>query len=85
MLTRNFQQRVIQNSAQATLPIINKSKWSSLNVWLPPDLTQQRQIVVKLDILSDETQRLESIYQKKIEALDALKKSILQKAFSGKL
>ena len=83
MLTRNFQQRVIQNSAQATLPIINKSKWSSLNVWLPPDLTQQRQIVVKLDILSDETQRLESIYQKKIEALDALKKSILQKAFSG--
>ena len=85
MLTRNFQQRVIQNSAQATLPIINKSKWSSLNVWLPPDLTQQRQIVVKLDILSDETQRLESIYQKKIEALDALKKSILQKAFSGKM
>ena len=85
MLTRNFQQRVIQNSAQATLPIINKSKWSSLNVWLPPDLTQQRQIVVKLDILSDETQRLESIYQNKIEALDALKKSIQQKAFSGKL
>ncbi len=31
----------------------------------------------------DETQRLESIYQRKLAALDALKKSLLHQAFSG--
>ncbi len=50
-----------------------------------PPLTQQHDIAAKLLELSAETQRLESIYQKKIEALDALKKSILHQAFSGKL
>jgi len=50
-----------------------------------PPLTQQHDIATKLLELSVETQRLVSIYQKKMEALDALKKSILQKAFSGEL
>lgn len=50
-----------------------------------PPLTQQQNIVTKLLELSAKTRRLESIYQKKIAALDALKKSILHKAFSGEL
>ena len=50
-----------------------------------PSLIEQEAIVCHLDKFSAETQRLESIYQKKIEALDALKKSILQKAFDGEL
>jgi type I restriction enzyme S subunit len=41
--------------------------------------------VSKLDSLYSETSRLESLYQQKIAALDELKKSILQKAFSGEL
>lgn len=32
-----------------------------------------------------ETQRLESIYQRKLAALDALKKSLLHQAFTGAL
>ena len=48
-------------------------------------LSEQQEIVERFDFLRNQTQRLESIYQKKIEALDALKKSILQKAFSGKM
>ncbi len=32
-----------------------------------------------------ETQRLESIYQQKLAALDALKKSLLHQAFTGEL
>jgi len=36
------------------------------------------------DLLS-ETQRLESIYQQKLAALDALKKSLLDQAFTGQL
>jgi type I restriction enzyme, S subunit len=50
-----------------------------------PGVAEQRQIVEKLDMLSAETQRLESIYQRKLAALDALKKSLLHEAFSGQL
>jgi type I restriction enzyme S subunit len=33
----------------------------------------------------DETQRLESFYQRKLTALEALKKSLLHQAFTGQL
>ena len=46
---------------------------------------QQLEAVVKLDALRVDTQRLESLYQRKIEALDELKQSLLQQAFSGQL
>ncbi len=85
MLTEDFQRRVIHGSGQATLPIINKSKWSALTVWLPPTLDEQEQIVAKLDALREETQRLESLYQRKLAALAELKKSLLHQAFSGAL
>jgi len=42
-------------------------------------------IFQKLDVLSTVTKKLEVIYQKKIDDLEGLKKSILQKAFSGEL
>ena len=45
----------------------------------------QQTVVKKLDNLSFETKKLESIYQQKINDLEELKKSILQKAFSGEL
>lgn len=46
---------------------------------------QQQDVVTTLDALSAETQRLESIYQHKLAALDELKKSLLHQAFSGAL
>lgn len=56
----------------------------NLHLLIPPLKTQQT-IVQKLDVLSVETKKLESIYQQKINDLEELKKSILQKAFSGEL
>ena len=50
-----------------------------------PSFKEQNKIVQKLDALSAETKRLEAIYQQKINDLEELKKSILQKAFSGEL
>lgn len=50
-----------------------------------PTLQEQQNIVQKLDALSTETKKLEAIYQQKINYLDELKKSVLQKAFSGEL
>jgi len=51
----------------------------------PKSLKAQQTIVQKLDALSAETKKLETIYQQKINDLEELKKSVLQKAFSGEL
>ncbi len=85
MLTKRFQDRVIHSSGQATLPIINKSKWSALTIYLPGTLGEQEAIAKKMDFVREETQRLESIYRQKLNALDDLKKSLLHQAFSGQL
>ena len=51
---------------------------------LPP-IKEQKIIVKNLDALSNETKKLEAIYQQKINDLEELKKSVLQKAFAGEL
>jgi type I restriction enzyme S subunit len=50
-----------------------------------PKIEQQKIIVQKLDALLEESKKLETIYQQKLKTLEELKKSILQKAFSGEL
>lgn len=50
-----------------------------------PSIENQVAIVDKLNHLSLQTQRLEAIYQQKLTALNELKQSILQKAFTGEL
>lgn len=50
-----------------------------------PTILEQQTIVGKLDILRTKTQNLEEICKKKMEDLEELKKSILQKAFTGNL
>ncbi len=50
-----------------------------------PTVQEQNIISTQLDELREETQRLESIYQQKLTALDALKKSLLDQAFTGAL
>ncbi len=50
-----------------------------------PPIKKQKEIVKQLNAIDIEIQKLESIYNKKIEDLEELKKSILQKAFNGEL
>jgi type I restriction enzyme S subunit len=57
---------------------------NKISIPLPP-LKDQQTIVHQLDALRAETQKLEAVYQRKIADLEELKKSILQKAFSGQL
>ena len=72
------------SSIGATMSNLNQSILSKilLNV---PSVTKQQAIVQKLDALSSETKKLGAVYQAIINNLDELKKSILQKAFSGEL
>jgi type I restriction enzyme S subunit len=71
----------ISGAAQPQLP---NNKLLDIKISYPA-LKEQYAIVNKLDSLSTETKRLEAIYQQKINDLDELKKSVLQKAFSGEL
>jgi type I restriction enzyme S subunit len=64
--------------------VINTSSVAELVVPLPSAAMQQR-IVTMFDELSTHTQRLESIYEQKVVALEALKKSLLHQAFAGEL
>jgi type I restriction enzyme S subunit len=50
-----------------------------------PLIEKQKSIVQKLDALSKETKKLEANYTQKIADLEEMKKSVLQKAFSGQL
>ena len=63
---------------------INLGTFESQKFPFPP-LALQNEIVATIDSLSVETQRLESLYQRKIAALDELKQSLLHQAFSGNL
>ena len=83
-LTSSFIEQAGVNTRTAAQPKLALSRLSTIKLGVPSVQAQQR-LVDDFDALCEETQRLESIYQKKIDALDALKKSILQKAFSGEL
>jgi type I restriction enzyme S subunit len=68
-----------------TIPSLVKSELQTIQICFPKSLKIQQTIVQKLDAISAETKKLEAIYQQKINDLEELKKSILQKAFSGEL
>jgi type I restriction enzyme S subunit len=63
---------------------LNLTKIKNIPIYLPP-IKQQIKIVQKLDALSAECEKLEAIYTQKIADLEEMKKSVLQKAFSGQL
>ncbi len=66
------------------MPNLSNTALGNLRFDLPP-IDRQKAIVREIDVLHAETQRLESIYQQKLAALDELKKSLLHQAFSGQL
>lgn len=68
----------------AAHPHINLGDIKSYLIPMPP-IETQRQITEQLNALREEIQRLESIYQQKLAALDELKKSLLHQAFTGQL
>lgn len=68
----------------AANPALNRNQVHPIKIWWPA-VERQQEITLRLDSLAEETQRLESIYQRKIDALDELKKSLLNQAFSGNL
>ncbi len=67
------------------VPNLHLEEIREVHMTFPSAVAQQDRIVSELDAIASETQRLEEIYQRKLDALAALKKSLLQQAFSGQL
>ena len=68
----------------AVMPNLSNTDLGNLTFDLPP-LDRQKAIVEEIDALHEETQRLARLYERKLAALEALKKSLLHKAFTGAL
>jgi type I restriction enzyme S subunit len=78
-------QKFLSTQGSSTMPALTFKQLGGVSIDFPKDLDKQRLITSKLDTLHAETQRLESLYQKKLNALDELKKSLLHQAFTGNL
>ena len=84
-MSPSFQREMIAGAADgSTRAYIGITKQLTLRFRFP-SVDEQHKISEKLDALTPKTQRLESLYEQKLEALAALKKSLLHQAFSGNL
>lgn len=80
-----IQEYVIYHSERAAGQSgLNKDTLEPYPIALPA-LSEQQRIVRTTMELESETKRLESIYQQKLAALEALKKSLLHQVFAGAL
>ncbi|MEC4214013.1 restriction endonuclease subunit S [Campylobacter jejuni] len=83
-LSNYFQEILKNNASQTTLPIINKTEFSKLQIPLPP-LQEQEQIAEHLDFVFEKAKALKELYTKELKDYEELKQSLLDKAFKGEL
>ena len=84
LLSPEFTEYANAGSARAGMPKVNRDHLFAFRCHVP-SLAKQKEYAFRLDELSTETKKLEAIYQQKLVALEELKKSILNQAFTGKL
>jgi type I restriction enzyme S subunit len=82
--SRYVKGELLKRSERSLIPSMSIEHLKEIKIPLPP-ISEQHLIVDSIKSLMVETQRLESIYQQKLSALDALKKSLLDQAFTGVL
>ncbi|ELJ3836305.1 restriction endonuclease subunit S [Campylobacter coli] len=83
--SKYFQSILKKNASQTTLPIINKTEFSKLEIPLPKDIKEQEQIAKHLDFVFEKTKALKELYTKELKDYEELKQSLLNKAFKGEL
>ncbi len=83
--TAKTRKELVDSGNGVGIKSLNQGSLSSLMVPFPQSEKEQKLIVNKIEEVSKKAKKLEAIYFKKLEDLDELKKSILQKAFAGEL
>ena len=79
---KNFSDYLIDQQTGSGVPHISGKQILNFQIPLPP-LSVQKEIVARLDKLSENVKRLEANYKQIIADCDELKKSILKKTFEG--
>ncbi len=72
-------------SSGAAQPHFNGAALKQMMFSYPESTKEQMMLIYKFKLISDEVNKLDTIYKKKLSNLKELKQSILQKAFSGEL
>lgn len=87
LISKAYKDQLLQTGSEggSTRQAITKAQIQDFTIEYPATVAEQKSIVAKLDKMLTETQHLESLYQRKLTALDALKESLLQQAFTGAL
>ncbi len=76
--------RLEQIASGAVMLNLSNAELSNFSLYFPP-VDKQKEIVREIGEVSEKIEAMALVYQDKLLALDELKKSILQKAFSGEL
>lgn len=79
-----FEKYVLSIQTGLGVPHISGKQIQSFN-FARPDIDQQQSALRTINQLAQKASRLTEIYQRKLEDLDQLQNSVLQKAFSGEL
>jgi|LakMenE18May11ns_1017448.scaffolds.fasta_scaffold9899137_2 type I restriction enzyme S subunit len=69
----------------AAQPKLNQRALNAIPIPIPESIEEQARIVNGVESLQEETQRLTRLYERKLAALEELKKSLLHQAFNGEL
>jgi type I restriction enzyme, S subunit len=74
-----------QTANQAAQPVISYTTIKDVMLSFPVDTAVQCGIAARLDELEEHVGRIKAVYERKLAALDELKKSLLHLAFTGAL
>lgn len=75
-----YKKNFVNSASQTTLPIVNKTQCSKIQIPLPP-LKKQQEIVKYLDNIFAKNSELKNFYEKNLKNLEEFKQSILKQAF----
>ena len=84
LLSRTFRESLQEAGHGAAQQNVSTKEIEDVRLSLP-EKKEQRRIVEEFDNFADETHHLARLYEQKLAALEALKKSLLHQAFTGEL
>jgi type I restriction enzyme S subunit len=85
LLEPKMQEKLLGHSRGATVQHVNMKDIRALNVGPIPPLRTQQEISGAINLISAEGEHLTRLYERKLAALEELKKSLLHQAFNGEL
>ncbi len=83
-ISPKFQDQIKENASATTLPILNKGRFEILEMRICPKTEQQR-IVSEIESRLSVCDKIEESINTALKQAEALRQSILKKAFEGKL